>query len=134
MAKAIETYLGVRKPRPTPDVLFDAVAVPQNATLTSAAANLGETQGALELVIFADTAIGIAGATSLTVTYEYTASTAFDTSVELYTAAGAATLAAGELARFIVPTDFPTVGRVKVITTDAAATGTISVYPEYVSR
>lgn len=133
MAKAIVDYLGKRDSRPTPDLIFDEQTVPQNDSVSSDGFNLGKTQASLEVVVYADTDVVLADTTSLTVEYEYGDS--FAESVEVYTvtASGSTTLE-GEIARFVPPTSFPTVGRLTVTTTDAAATGAISAWPEYVAR
>jgi len=134
MAKAIEDYLGVQDPRPTPDMLFDEEVVPQDNTVTSDEFNAGKTQASLELVVYADTDIDLADATTLSVNYLYGDSFGDSQTIYTVTASGATTIDAGELARFVPSTDLPVPGKVEITTDDGAATGTISVWPEYVAR
>lgn len=137
MAKAIVDYLGKRTPRPTPDLIFDSEALPQNASTTSAAFNVGKTQLSLELVVQVETELSLAAGSTVTVEYLY--GDAFGSSEVLFTQTDgtgttAFTVAVGELTRFVPPTDFPVEAQLQITTDDAAATGAISAWPEYVAR
>lgn len=138
MAKAIVDYLGVRDSRPTPDLIFDEQAVPQNDSVTSAEFNLGKTQAGLEVVLHADTDVVLTyNAEDFTITIEYLYGDSFAESVTVFTDAtsGSGTLTlSGEIARFVPPTSFPVPGKLKITTDDPAATGAISAWAEYVAR
>jgi len=136
MAKAIEDYLGVRDVRSAPDLIFDGQTVTANDTVTSAEFNVGKTQLGLEIVIHVDTAIVLAATQVLTIDYLYGDS--YAESVSLFSATGTAstgdTFAAGELLRFAPTSDLPTSGKLQIVNDDAALTGAVSAWVEYVAR
>lgn len=134
MAKAIVDYLGERDSRPTPDLIFDEEAVPQNTSSTSDAFDVGKTQLSLEVVVYVDTKVELADTKVFTVDYLYGDSYASSETIYTITASGATEIAAGELVRFAPPTDFPITAKLKLTTDDAAAAGAITAWPEYVAR
>lgn len=120
---------------------FDDTTVPQNTTLASSyVLCLGKTNDSIEVFVeVGETDIALADTTSLTVQLfeadtEGGAQTLLAT-IYTITASGATTLDAGtELARYAIATDRKRWITAKVITTDAAATGTINVFPVYIPR
>jgi hypothetical protein len=134
MAKAIADYLGVRDSRPTPDLIFDEEAMPQNTSSTSDAFDVGKTQLSMEVVVYVDTAIALADTKVFTVKYLYGDSYASSETIYSVTASGATAIAKGELVRFAPPTDFPVTAKLELETDDAAVTGAITAWPEYIAR
>lgn len=116
------------------DYILDGVTVPKNTSTTSSAKLVGGTNGQIELVVNARTAIALADTKVLTValTGSDTEGGSYTALRTLYTktASGATTIAAGtELARYVFNSIDPLYVKAVVTTTDAAATGTIEAYP-----
>lgn len=118
------------------DYIFQGQAIPVNTNVVSDAFNLGRTQNALEIVVEVTSEITVNLNDTLTIDYLYGTSYA---SVEtIYTVTAGAvtptTIPVGELIRFVVPTSFPTSGKIRITTDDAGAVGEVDVYPILISR
>lgn len=122
------------------EYLAEDQALPQN---TSADGNGGElrlsdTQGAIELVGVVEDEISLADTKVLTIKLrEKDDGGSYADKATLYTktASGATTLAAGtELFRYILPTDTKDIIKAQLTTTDAAAAGSVTIYPNYLAR
>jgi hypothetical protein len=115
-------------------------ALPQNAEAdgNGGEQNYSGSLGSVEIIAEAAEDIALADAKTLAVALRHAAADgAFADLGELcsVTASGATTIEAGTvLGRFIPPTD--TLARTKAVvsTDDAAATGSVSVYPHYLAR
>lgn len=123
------------------EIYYDELTVPQNATVSSGPVLcMGVTNDGIEVIVeVGDTEIALADTTTLEVKLfehdtEGGAGTEFAT-IYTKTASGAETLdAKAELARYAIATDKKRWISAQVSTTDAAATGTINVFPVYIPR
>ena len=116
-------------------------ALPQNASAdgNGAVLDLRGSMGGVEIVARAASALSIADTKSLTITMQHKAEDgAYADLGEVFgvTAAGGAwTAAEGEiLGRFVPATDVEENLKVVLTTTDAAASGAVSVLPTYLAR
>lgn len=117
-----------------PDYIFYNETVPQNTSSASSAWILGMTQDSIEIVGKVQDEVGLADTKilSVTMTSSTTETGSFGDSVTLYTktASGAETIAANtELFRYAIAKDVGPWIKITVTTDDAAATGTVDVFP-----
>ena len=128
-----------RDKRDVGSMLFQDEAIPQNTSITSAALPLAKVQGGIELVVVAETAINLADTKSITITLKHAplkGGTFVDVHI-LYTvtASGATVIPAGtELGRFVPHSKVNTYISAVMSSTDAAVTGTVTLYGKMVVR
>jgi len=120
--------------------LAEEQTLPQNASAygNGDPGDFAGTLGGVEVLAVAATDLALADGTTLSVTLEHaTADGDYETLGSLcsLTASGATTVPSGTvLGRFIPPTDTRARTRALIATTDAAATGSLSVFPHYLAR
>lgn len=116
------------------DYLFEGTTVPANATTTGSANLVGGTNGQLEIIAVAKTALAIADTKVITVklTGSATEGGSFvdvDTLYTLTASGGDGAIVAGTvLGSYIITPDDPLWIKAVAITDDAGATGTLDVY------
>lgn len=121
--------------------LANAQPLPQNASAdgNEGPLKLSGTLGAVEVVVRANTALTIADTKTLTVKLQHRdgadAFADLATVVSLTASGGSGAIAAdAELGRFALPSTVKTDVKAVIITTDAAAAGTLDVIPTYLPR
>lgn len=122
------------------DYLFKDTVVPANTTTTGTAQLIGGTNGALEIMVTAKTALSITDTKLFTVNLIGSATeggsfTTVATPFTILAAAGSGSISAGTLlgTYIVTPEDFPWIKAV-AITDDVSATGTIDVYIKHLER
>lgn len=122
------------------DYLFKDTTVPANTTTTGTANLIGGTNGALELLVVAKTALTIADTKTITVKLTGSATQggafiAVDTVYTLTAAGGNGAITAGTvLGTYIVTPEDPLWIKAVATTDDATATGTLDVYIKHLAR
>lgn len=121
--------------------LATAQAVPQAATVdgNEGPIRAGGTQGAIEVIVRANTAITLADTKTLTVKLQHRSGTApfsdLATVVALTAAAGSGAIARNtELGRYVLPGTTGDEVKAVISTTDPVVTGKIDVIPTYQAR
>jgi len=122
------------------DFLAKAQSLPQNTNAdgNGGAFNLAGTNGSIEVVAVVNSEISLADTKVLTVKLKDSSDgTTYADMQTIYTktASGATTIAADtELGRFIIPTNAKPHIKANIVTTDAAATGKIDIFQNYIAR
>lgn len=121
--------------------LATAQPLPQNATVDGNGGPIraGGTQGAIELIVRANTALTLADSKTLTVRVQHRSGSApftdLATVVSLTASGGSGAIARdAELGRFVLPGTTGNEVKAIITTTDPAASGRIDILPTYQAR
>lgn len=141
MSRTLSTGTIGRELRADVDYFFYGETVPNNTTSNSNGMLIGKSQASLEIVGVAKTAITVADTKAISFEIQTSSddgdSDAYATIATPYslTSSGGDTIAAGtELFRYILPTDSEVWARVAFVSTETGESGTVDVYPTYISR
>lgn len=130
----IATYTIGQEPKFGTDYIYNATALPNATTATSAVFDFGKVQSGVELVITADTEIVNAGAITFELLQDAAEDGSFTTTKVISTIAAGTQAIGTELVRYVSDKNTLQFCKVKITTVDDLQLDTITGYIRYISR